>query len=109
MYESARDTSDSDLRALVDTALGRFSRIDAVVNNTGHAPKGELLDLSDDDWRTGFDLLYLNVVRVARIVIPTMSARGAGDESEPSPDGRRPRQWREARRAQREQGLSARR
>jgi len=38
MYESARDTSDSDLRALVDTALGRFSRIDAVVNNTGHAP-----------------------------------------------------------------------
>ena len=71
-------TSESDLRSLVNTAIERFGRIDAVVSNTGHAPKGELLDLTDDDWQTGFDLLYLNIVRVARIVTPVMLTRGTG-------------------------------
>jgi NAD(P)-dependent dehydrogenase (short-subunit alcohol dehydrogenase family) len=71
-------TDERDLRGLVDAALGRYGRIDAVVNNTGHAPKGELLDLTDDDWRAGFDLLYLNVVRVARLVTPALLARKAG-------------------------------
>lgn len=71
-------TSEDDLRRLVDAALGRYGRIDAVVNNTGHAPKADLLALSDDDWRAGFDLLYLNFVRVARLVTPTMLAQKAG-------------------------------
>ena len=71
-------TEEPDLRKLVDAALARYGRIDAVVNNTGHAPKGELLDLTDDAWRAGFDLLYLNVVRVARLVTPALLARKAG-------------------------------
>jgi NAD(P)-dependent dehydrogenase (short-subunit alcohol dehydrogenase family) len=69
---------ESDLRRLVDAAVARYGRIDAVVNNTGHAPKGDLLQLTDEDWRTGFDLLFLNVVRIARLVTPLLLARGAG-------------------------------
>jgi NAD(P)-dependent dehydrogenase (short-subunit alcohol dehydrogenase family) len=71
-------TSESDLQAVVGAALGRYGRIDAVVNNTGHAPKGELLDLTDDDWRAGLDLLFLNVVRMARLVTPTLLAQRRG-------------------------------
>jgi NAD(P)-dependent dehydrogenase (short-subunit alcohol dehydrogenase family) len=71
-------TDGQDLRRLVDAALGRYGRLDAVVNNTGHAPKGDLLGLTDDDWRAGFDLLYMNVVRVARLVTPELLARKAG-------------------------------
>jgi NAD(P)-dependent dehydrogenase (short-subunit alcohol dehydrogenase family) len=71
-------TSEPDLRGLVEAALGRYGRIDAVVNNTGHAPKGDLLGLTDDDWRAGFDLLFLNVVRVARLVTPALVARRRG-------------------------------
>jgi NAD(P)-dependent dehydrogenase (short-subunit alcohol dehydrogenase family) len=70
--------SEPDLRRLAEAALGRFGRIDAVVNNTGHAAKGELLDLTDDDWRAGFELLFLNVVRMARLVAPAMLAQGGG-------------------------------
>jgi len=70
--------TESDLRRLVDAAIARYGRIDAVVNNTGHAPKGDLLQLTDEDWRTGFDLLFLNVVRVARLVTPLLLARGTG-------------------------------
>jgi NAD(P)-dependent dehydrogenase (short-subunit alcohol dehydrogenase family) len=69
-------TSEADLRRVVETAQSQFGRIDAVVNNTGHPAKGELLDLTDEDWHTGLDLLLLNVIRMARLVTPIMLDRG---------------------------------
>ncbi|HMR68534.1 MAG TPA: SDR family oxidoreductase, partial [Anaerolineae bacterium] len=63
---------------LVDSTLEKFGRIDAVVNNTGHPPKGELLDISDADWHLGLDLLLLNVVRMARLVTPIFVKQGRG-------------------------------
>jgi NAD(P)-dependent dehydrogenase (short-subunit alcohol dehydrogenase family) len=67
-----------DLKKAVDHAMTRFGRVDAVVNNTGHAAKGELLALSDEDWHRGLDLLLLNVVRMAKLVTPLMLARKRG-------------------------------
>ncbi len=71
-------TRPADLAALFEQTLARFGRIDAVVNNTGHAPKGPLLDISDEAWHTGLDLLLLNVVRMARLVTPHMQKQGGG-------------------------------
>jgi NAD(P)-dependent dehydrogenase (short-subunit alcohol dehydrogenase family) len=71
-------TGEQDLRRFVEVALGRYGRVDAVVNNTGHAPKGELLDLTDTDWQAGFDLLYMNAVRMARLVTPALLKRKGG-------------------------------
>ncbi|HUF40009.1 MAG TPA: SDR family oxidoreductase [Anaerolineales bacterium] len=67
-----------DLERLVAAALDAYGRIDAVVNNTGHAPKGDLLVIPDEDWHAGLDLLLLNVVRIARLVTPVMQAQGGG-------------------------------
>ena len=71
-------TEDDDLKALVDAAMERWGHIDGVVNNTGHPPKGPLLELTDDDWHRGLDLLVLNVVRMARHVVPHMQRQGGG-------------------------------
>ena len=71
-------TEPEDLRALVDAALGRWGRIDAVVNNTGHPPKGELLAIGDEQWHEALDLVMLNVVRMARLVTPIMERQGGG-------------------------------
>ncbi|MGD8632450.1 MAG: SDR family oxidoreductase [Anaerolineales bacterium] len=71
-------TSADDLRRFVDDALAEFGRIDAVVNNTGHPPKGELLEISDEDWHSGMDLVLLNVIRMARLVVPAMESKGGG-------------------------------
>ena len=71
-------TDPTDLAALVDAAVDRFGRIDAVVNSTGHPPRGRLLDLSDADWTAGVDLLLLNVIRMARLVTPIMLRAGGG-------------------------------
>lgn len=71
-------TEPGDLRKLVDTALEKFGRIDAVVNSTGHCPKGDLLELSDENWHSGLDLVLLNVIRMARLVTPVMRKQGSG-------------------------------
>jgi NAD(P)-dependent dehydrogenase (short-subunit alcohol dehydrogenase family) len=68
----------NDLAALVQKTVDTYGRIDAVVNNTGHAAKGPLLDIPDEDWHNGLDLLVLNVVRMARLVTPVMAAGGGG-------------------------------
>lgn len=67
-----------DLRQLVQTTMARYGRVDALVNNTGHPPKGELLQLDDDAWHDALDLLLLNVVRLARLVTPIMQRQGGG-------------------------------
>ena len=67
-----------DLELLVKRAMDSFGRIDAVVNSAGHGPKGELLEISDDDWRLGMEVYFLNVVRVCRLVTPILIERGGG-------------------------------
>ncbi|WP_409743962.1 SDR family oxidoreductase [Ferrovibrio sp.] len=67
-----------DIKALVDLTLDKYGRIDAVVNNTGHPPKGSLLELDDAAWLTGFELVHLAVVRMVRLVTPVMLKQGGG-------------------------------
>lgn len=67
-----------DLERAVGEAMERYGRIDAVVNNTGHPAKGDLLEISDPQWHEGLDLLVLNVVRTARLVVPIMEKQGGG-------------------------------
>ncbi len=71
-------TDPDDLAALVEATTDRYGRIDAVVNNTGHPPKGPLLDISDEEWHEGLDLVLLNAVRMARLVTPVMEEQGGG-------------------------------
>ncbi|MCZ6916102.1 MAG: SDR family oxidoreductase [Gemmatimonadetes bacterium] len=71
-------TEVSDLERLVDLALDTHGRVNAVVNNTGAAPKGPLLEIGDDAWHAGLDLLVLNVARMARLVTPVMTEQGGG-------------------------------
>lgn len=71
-------TDLSALSKLVTSTMENFGRIDAVVNNTGHPPKGELLELADADWYLGLDMLVLNVVRMARLVTPIFLEQGGG-------------------------------
>ncbi len=71
-------TDPADLERLVDRTMSVHGRVDAVVNNTGHPPKGPLLDLTDEDWHSGLDLLLLNVVRMARLITPIMQRQRGG-------------------------------
>jgi NAD(P)-dependent dehydrogenase (short-subunit alcohol dehydrogenase family) len=71
-----RDPAASE--RLVAAAREQYGRIDAVVNNTGHPAKGDLLALGDADWQAGHDLILGSVIRMARLVTPLMLAQGGG-------------------------------
>lgn len=71
-------TEEADLKRLVDAAMDAWGRIDGAVLSTGHPPKGDLLALSDEDWRKGLDLIILNVVKVARLITPIFEKQGGG-------------------------------
>lgn len=67
-----------DLEMFVGKAMQRWGRIDGVVNGAGHGPKGDVLEISDEDWHVGLDYYLLNVIRMTRIVTPIMQAQGGG-------------------------------
>ncbi len=67
-----------DIEALVEATREAYGQIDAVVNHTGGPPKGELLDITDNDWHAALDLVILNVVRMCRLVTPLMIENGGG-------------------------------
>ena len=69
-------TNPDDLQNLVDLTVESYDQVDAVINNTGHPPKGELLEITDGDWHLAFDLLLMNVVRMCRLVVPLMLKNG---------------------------------
>ncbi|MGN7985447.1 SDR family oxidoreductase [Burkholderia sp. 22313] len=71
-------TEDADIERFVNETLAKYGRIDAVVNNTGHPPKGDLLAIDDDKWHEGLDLIVLNVARVLRRVTPVFLKQGGG-------------------------------
>lgn len=71
-------TEKQDLKKLVDLAVSSFGRVDVVVNNTGHPAKSDLLELSDEDWQAGLDLVILSVTRMAQLVVPVMIKSGGG-------------------------------
>lgn len=67
-----------DLAAIVDLAMTTHGRIDAVLNHTGHPPKGDLLEITDENWDLANDMIVKSVVRMARLVTPIMEAQGGG-------------------------------
>lgn len=67
-----------DLEKFTALTMERFGRIDSVINCAGHGPKGDIMDISDEDWHKGLDYYMLNVVRSTRIVLPIMQKQGSG-------------------------------
>lgn len=67
-----------DLQAFVAGASEHFGRIDGLVNCAGHGPKGDVDEISDEDWHLGMDYYLLNAIRATRLVLPLMQRQGSG-------------------------------
>jgi NAD(P)-dependent dehydrogenase (short-subunit alcohol dehydrogenase family) len=61
-----------DLTRLVDLAIRTFGRIDVVINNSGNPHGGEIVAITDEYWTEIFEMYFLSIVRMARLVTPIM-------------------------------------
>ncbi|MBL8688440.1 MAG: SDR family oxidoreductase [Rhodospirillaceae bacterium] len=75
---TASNEDPAGLERVVKGTLDAWGRIDALVNSSGHPPKGDLLAITDADWHRGLDMILLSVVRLSRLVVPVMEKQGGG-------------------------------
>lgn len=60
--------------AVVSEAVGRFGRLNLLVNNAGAAKRGDFFTLTEADWDDGFSLKLRGYVRVVRAAWPHLKA-----------------------------------
>jgi NAD(P)-dependent dehydrogenase (short-subunit alcohol dehydrogenase family) len=61
-----------------DAALAALGDVDVLVNNLGIFEARPALEITDEEWRTYFDVNVLAGVRLTRAVLPGMTDRGWG-------------------------------
>ena len=62
----------------MDAMTASYGPPDVLVLNAGGPPPGRILDVTDDAWRAGAELLLLGPLRLARLALPGMASRGFG-------------------------------
>jgi 3-oxoacyl-[acyl-carrier protein] reductase len=73
------DISDPDSAASTMEAMRSRNAVpDVVVVNAGGPPPGGILDVTDESWLAGTELLLLGPLRLARLALPGMASRGFG-------------------------------
>ncbi len=71
-------TRADDVRRLLDEVVGRYGRVDVLVNNAGGGLARPFVDVDDDAWRASVELNLLGAVRLTRALVPVMRAQGGG-------------------------------
>jgi NAD(P)-dependent dehydrogenase (short-subunit alcohol dehydrogenase family) len=71
-------TSDPDRRALIDTVLKRFGRIDALINNAGYGQRGPVERVPVESIRRNFETNVFALVALTQLVAPLLRAQGRG-------------------------------
>ena len=61
---------------LVEAATTAYGRLDGALVSVGGPPAGPALSLSDEQWRSAFDSVFLGAVRVARAVVAALPTDG---------------------------------
>ena len=78
VHHLADVTDVAAVKAAVQAVLDLHGHVDVLVNNAGADLFSDPLELSDDDWERCLDLNLKGAWNLARTVLPSMLAQGAG-------------------------------
>ena len=67
-----------NLQDIVNLTMEKYGRIDSVLVHGGGPPKGDLLEIDDEDWDKANQMIIKPVVSIAKLVTPIMMERGGG-------------------------------
>ena len=67
-----------DINYFIEKVYKNFGKIDVLINSAGHGPKGEILEINDEEWFRGMEVYFLNVVRASRAITPIMQKQKNG-------------------------------
>jgi 3-oxoacyl-[acyl-carrier protein] reductase len=74
----AADLTDPDTpRELVDTAIESFGHLDGALISMGGPPRGTAAGMTDDQWRSAFETVFLGSVRAVRTVAAAVTPGAA--------------------------------
>ena len=71
-------TNDADRRRVVDSALGKFGHLDALVNNAGYGTRGPVELVPVELIRRNFETNVFALVALTQLVVPHLRKRGSG-------------------------------
>jgi 3-oxoacyl-[acyl-carrier protein] reductase len=74
----AGDIAAPEAPDALDAVSDTFGPPDVLVLNAGGPPPGRILDVTDDAWLSGGELLLFGPLRLARRALPGMAGRGFG-------------------------------
>ncbi len=75
---SADVSRAEDCERLYRAATERFGAVDVLVNNAGTSQTGKFEEIDDATWQGDLDLKLFAAIRLSRLALPDMKARGWG-------------------------------
>ncbi len=77
-FVQADASASPDVRRVVDAALATHGRIDILFNNAGYYEKGQVHEVSEEEWERAMAVNLRSVFLFSKYVVPGMLERGAG-------------------------------
>jgi len=71
-------STEAGVKSVIETALAAFGGIDVVVNNVGLAKGADIEATTDADWQEAFEQTLFPAIRMTRLAVPHIRARGGG-------------------------------
>lgn len=77
-YYTCDLTKKDQAKNVIEQVQKDFGKLDIVVTNTGGPAKGNFMEVSDEQWHTDFQSIWMSVVESMRTAIPSMQKNNYG-------------------------------
>lgn len=71
-------TKGESISGAINEVIGRFKKIDILINNAGYSIRGALEEINVDSAKSMFDVNVFGIINMVQAVIPEMRKKGSG-------------------------------